>query len=374
MGNVGGRPRAAVSVQLNIAPGQPVLPGMIVAGYVNVTILEPIPDVTAISVSVRKHERTHWEERRTRTRTVGHGDRQRQEVEHYTEYFDGNEWSVACSAALQPQASLLMAAQQSMAFTMQIPANLPPVTQLNSGSTYAWIRYPLFVTIHRAGHRDLDSNTGIFLNVVNMQPPSPPPGRKVQDADLVTCCCVKRGQIHAELDVSCDACLLGEQVQAKAAFTSTPSQREVKIRPAAVVLVAVLRAGYSQKTVRLSARDFSPHTENTVPFGGREYLFTLPMPTEAATFQSNLIKTHCYIEFEANENGCCTGGMDFKHDIRLFYSRAQTVSAQAAPLPAPTAPPVAPPAGYQPTHLVGEQPPAQYNYDPAAAPQPLYFF
>jgi len=58
MGNIGGRPKAAVSVQLNIGPGQPVLPGMVICGYVNVTILEPIHDLTGVSLSVRKHERS----------------------------------------------------------------------------------------------------------------------------------------------------------------------------------------------------------------------------------------------------------------------------------------------------------------------------
>jgi len=252
---------------------------------------------------------------------------------------------------------------------------LPPVTQINQGSTYAWIRYPLFVTIHRAGHHDLDSKTGIFLNVVTMQPPSPPPGRKIQDRDLVTCCCVKRGTIHAELDVSCDACLLGETVQAKAAFTATPTSRQVLIRPAGLVLVAVLRAGYSQHTVRLSARDIPPHSQENVPFGGKEYHFTLPMPTEACTFQSQLLKTHCYIEFEANENGCCTGGMNFQHDVSLFNARAQVVPTQPTSLPTPMAPPVTPPAGYQPTHIMSEQESqGQYQYDPTAAPQPMYFF
>jgi len=58
MGNSSGRPRAAVNVQINIQPGQPVLPGMLLAGLVNATVLEPISDVTGLAISVRKHERS----------------------------------------------------------------------------------------------------------------------------------------------------------------------------------------------------------------------------------------------------------------------------------------------------------------------------
>ena len=58
LGQSTSRPRANVTVQVNLSREQPVLPGMWFTGLVNISVLDPIPDVTELTISIRKHERS----------------------------------------------------------------------------------------------------------------------------------------------------------------------------------------------------------------------------------------------------------------------------------------------------------------------------
>eukprot|EP00698_Gefionella_okellyi_P019215 TRINITY_DN5865_c0_g1_i1.p1 TRINITY_DN5865_c0_g1~~TRINITY_DN5865_c0_g1_i1.p1 ORF type:complete len:392 (+),score=77.81 TRINITY_DN5865_c0_g1_i1:157-1176(+) len=339
-----------------------------------------------MSVSLRKHERTHWQEQRSRSRTVSNSDgTSRTETEYYTEYFNGEEFSVVAAAPLQlPVVGDVGAGTQfSLPFQFMLPPGLAPTAGIRQGHAWAFIRYALFVSINRISGDSLDSNTHILLNVVTMQPPQIGAAqRQQQDRPLVTCCCIKRGTIHAELDVSATAALLGERLAAKTSIVVQPSNREILVRPATVELRCVLHTNYgASKYLVLQANEVAPHAVQDVPFGGREFQFSIPMPTEAATFQSSLIKTSCITVFEAKEAGCCTEGMNFTNDVQLFGARfqqppqlqqAQPMAPQLQQPPSQVPDYVSASQGSAPGSLQGP-PPAHFQFEPTAPPAAVYF-
>eukprot|EP00698_Gefionella_okellyi_P023607 TRINITY_DN8108_c0_g1_i1.p1 TRINITY_DN8108_c0_g1~~TRINITY_DN8108_c0_g1_i1.p1 ORF type:complete len:515 (-),score=93.21 TRINITY_DN8108_c0_g1_i1:115-1659(-) len=391
------KPKASVTVHLD-EPGKPLLPGNIVTGVCVIRVLEVISNVSDVSISLQKIEKTHWTE--THHYTTGSGKRRRTHTRIVPFY--GNHQIGVAASRLQLIQPLTQLGEQAIRFAMQIPVlfasnpgstptPLPPTTHVVNGSFYASLNYLFSVYIHTSSQKDpIKVDTSTYMPVLSVQPMRGPDAVGVQltqDVMMTQCCGIcTHGKMHAELNLRGAEFLVGESTQAHLRLAIAPPM-PLRVQPACVHMYTIMKSN-SGRTHRMNVATIPampecrkglelPRTPSAVKRDQKDaettmqkgvavqatdansavYVYNMTMPNQASTFQSELMEIVCECEFEVTADKCCARGMQSMVRFHLYGAKVQT---EQAPPPLPG------------LHMAHARAPAQQPFFAPAPPPPFW--
>ena len=185
-------------------------PGSTITGNAYVNIMTPT-NFTGVYLKVKGHENVYWVEHQTRTRTV-YRNGQSQTETYTVEVPHVGKRQIFKTEYMILQGGQMLQGQYTVPFSFMIPMGIPGSFELSGKDYSCSVRYAVKAKVAVPGMLKSDLKHQAPLTVIQ-----PPPAFSTNIsanalANVITWCCVNRGQAQLAFQADKDAFYTGEQV------------------------------------------------------------------------------------------------------------------------------------------------------------------